>query len=288
MPFWNPLISGNKVIELTYSDPQSGSPGSFNLYNYVNGVVAGLPGYSKVIVNIPNEYYFGAPSPTSYAFNVGNFASYQDVEINLDGYIVGHAGSGGSGGAAVPAGNFGNSGGNGQAGGRALTNPGTSNSVTLNISPTGLLAGGGGGQGGQASGGTVTPPTTEAPGSFSALAGSAGLGGAGWGKAPTGSFTSPATPAPRPDGPGPWSFRTSAPSGRLGQAGGSGPSNSNEYPTTSPGSGGAAGPYVVAPSTGISKLTINHPGSRVYGPNINPAGTNHPLGSRPGGPSTPT
>lgn len=294
MPFWNPLIGGNKVLELDYSDPESGTLSAFNLYDYVNTTLgdptgAKTSGYSKIIVNIPNEYYFGSPAPSTASFDVGNFEPNQDIEINLDGYIVGHAGSGGAGGGAPGA----TPGGSGQVGGSALTNPGQAKSVTLEISSTGLLAGGGGGQGGQGSGVQTFPPSgPETPGFTVVNAGSAGKGGAGWQKAPSGSFTSPATPAPRPDGPGPWSFRTTSTGGYLGQAGPVGPPQPSPafYPggQTSPGPGGAGGPYVVAPTTGVNTLTINHPGSRVYGPNVNPLGSTHPLGPQPDGPSTPT
>ena len=292
MPFWNPLLGG-KRLKIDYSDPESGTLSAFNLYDYVKTTLGDPTGgatasYPKIIVNIPNEYYFGSPTPGAASFDIGNFGSNQDIEINLDGYIVGHAGSGGAGGGGAQPNPPGSP---GQAGGSALTNPGQAKSVTLDISPIGLLAGGGGGQGGQEGGNAEFPPTgPETPGVGYGVPGSPSPGGAGWQKAPNGSFTSPATPAPRPDGPGPWSFRTSSSGGYLGQAGPSGPFNPTSYfPGTIPGSGGGAGPYVVAPTTGINTLTINNTGgNRVYGPNVNPLGSTHPLGPQPGGPSTPT
>jgi hypothetical protein len=261
MPFWNPLIGGKRVLELTYSNPTSyrstlnpSGPGS--LRTWVDGELGdptAAENYDEIIINFPNDYYFGSPSPSIVGVDTGNWDPKTDIVINNDGYFVGKGGAGGAAGGPGPS----PSGGAGGAGGSALTVPSSMKSLTINNQSSGTIASGGRGSPGSAGGQNQIPQFFEGspePPAQQPTPGSQGDGGAGYG---VGIGSPPSTIVPQ-TGPGPISFR----------AGGAG----------SPlGGGSPAAEWINGP--GLPKVTLVNNGN-IYGPS--------PIGQFPSGPATPS
>lgn len=316
MAFWNPFIGGSgNILEITYRDDNNSPPArtnDFNLKTYIDGLPTGIrskptPSYSKIIFNVPHDYYFGSTSAGTAAFDVGNFETDQEVVINLDGYIVGRGGAGGSAGTKGPATGPANPGATGGQGGRAFCWPGV-NKTTLNVSYLGLLSGGGGGQGGQAGYWIFTPETPPDPegpqGFYTGYNGKVGGVGAGYCCiTSTRPSTGQVIPANLVGVPSPvnWSFQTTpypGGGGVLGVAGNAGQAIPGNATPTTPllscfrsgvaGGVGGAGPYIRTPPSVTSwndfTLTEVNGGPkypRIHGSNDNPTGAGpHPFGNR--------
>ena len=225
MPFWNPLIGGRKVLELTYSSPSARTT-TFNLKTWVDGALGDPSGaktatYKTITVNIPNDYYFGSPSPGTASFQVGSWGTDQDIIINNSGYIVGKGGDGGRGAGAAPSGTaFPAT--QGIPGSPGIFVQSSLKSLTINNGPTGTMASGGKGGNGTGVTGPVQSPNPDGDGGFVQtpiyVPGNHGGGGAGYTVGDGGSRDQyPVLPPPAPPATivpsatgvpnGPFSFR---------------------------------------------------------------------------------
>lgn len=270
MAFWNPLIGGKTILVIDYTNPTADNltlnpsgPGS--LKTYVNQYLGDPTGtktnaYRKIVVNIPNDYYFGSPTSSTAGFYIGPWQPYQDIEINNSGYLIGRGGNGGAGGPTSPPG----AGSPGAPGGGSIyVDSSDMKSLTINNLASGTISSGGRGSDGSPrttqqtqtpDPDGINPPTQQT----TYTAGSPGRGGAGAGVSTPG----PSTITLTPPNNGPISFRsnptTAAPLG------------------TSP-----AANYIDGP--GLPKTTINNSGN-IYGPG--PGAPGFP--NFPAGPNTPS